>query len=379
MPISGSYYYPSVSKANSSYPSVDMREVSLPEGSTGLGKLAVDASGNLYYIDGDGDQILVATTASLQQVFTGDVAITGALEFPVDAPADSAHIIAESSDLILSSSGGSQVAVSGGLKVQEDVNVDGAVLISTGFAGGIITDADSDTGIHRAVADKWTFRTGGKDIVFDSDNAISAQGYDLILSSSATSNVAVSSSLKVDGTVDVGGQATFNSAVTVADNQDLRLGTSGDYWFEYMTSVGQLALRKSGGDKVMVITDGTVDATFSGSLKVEGQIHGAQLSSSVPGGTTQTIDWNQGNVQTLDLEEATGDVTLTFSNPQDSACYVLKIIQDSATARDVVWPAAVLWDDSVTPVISTGGNAVDIVAMIYDGTYYHASISQNKG
>ena len=96
-----------------------------------------------------------------------------------------------------------------------------------------------------------------------------------------------------------------------------------------------------------------------------------------PAGTTQTVDWDDSNAQVIDLASATGDVTLTLSNPLTGASYIVKVIQDAAAPIDLVCPAAVLWPGGVTPVISVGASAVDTVSLLWDGTNYFATIGQN--
>ena len=80
----------------------------------------------------------------------------------------------------------------------------------------------------------------------------------------------------------------------------------------------------------------------------------------------------------LSLASATGNVTLTFTNPKAGAVYVLKVTQRaSATYRNIVWPADVKWSGGVLPTISAVANAIDTVVLFYDGTYYYANVSQN--
>lgn len=132
-------------------------------------------------------------------------------------------------------------------------------------------------------------------------------------------------------------------------------------------------------------SNGTVDSPAErfriegdGSTKITGQIYSALPSSLAPTGTTQAINWNDGNGQMLSLASATGNVTLTFTNPKAGAVYVIKVTQRaSATYRNIVWPAAVKWSGGVLPTISAVANAVDTVVLFYDGTYYYANISQN--
>lgn len=104
-------------------------------------------------------------------------------------------------------------------------------------------------------------------------------------------------------------------------------------------------------------------------FQIEGQAFQDAVTTSTPSGTTQTIDWDNGNVQVLDLGSASGNVTLTLSNPEVGGTYTLKIIQ-GATARTLVWPAAVLWPGGTAITLSTGDNDIDLAVFIFIGTDY---------
>lgn len=116
-------------------------------------------------------------------------------------------------------------------------------------------------------------------------------------------------------------------------------------------------------------------AAFDGSH--DGQMGTPLPATLTPTGTTQTVDWDDGNVQFIDLESATGDVTLTLSNPTSGFSYGLVIQQDGASAVDVVWPAAVLWPGGVAPTISIGNDAIDVVTCLYSGTTYKCDRGAN--
>jgi len=115
-----------------------------------------------------------------------------------------------------------------------------------------------------------------------------------------------------------------------------------------------------------------------GNLQVHGQSFPVLPATLLPSGTTQIIDWNDGNFQILDLESATGDVTVTLINGKPGASYALEVRQDSATPRDIIWPDSVTWSGGgVTPVISAGADAVDVVSFIYNGATYRTNIGQD--
>lgn len=124
------------------------------------------------------------------------------------------------------------------------------------------------------------------------------------------------------------------------------------------------------------IVDSTGNISSDGNLSTSGQINSTIPATYTPSGTTETINWNSGNGQIIDLGSASGDVTLTLSNPVAGASYVLKVIQ-GATARDLVWPAAVKWQSDDAPIISTGNDEVDIIGCWYDGTNYYCNAGQD--
>jgi hypothetical protein len=110
----------------------------------------------------------------------------------------------------------------------------------------------------------------------------------------------------------------------------------------------------------------------------DAQGYSEHQSTATPSGTTQTVDFNEGNSQTIDLGSATGNVTLTLSNPQAGASYVLIFIQ-GATARNIVWPANVKWPNAGAPTISTGNDDIDVISLFYDGTNFYGSFNQDHG
>ncbi len=95
-----------------------------------------------------------------------------------------------------------------------------------------------------------------------------------------------------------------------------------------------------------------------------------------PTGTTQTLDLDLSNSFTIDLGSASGDVTLTLDNPRSGESYIIKIIQ-GATARDITWPASVLWDDNGVQIVSTTDDDEDTVGLWYDGTNFYGLWAQN--
>lgn len=104
-------------------------------------------------------------------------------------------------------------------------------------------------------------------------------------------------------------------------------------------------------------------------------IYSQQIKSYTPSGTTQTLDFDESFNHSIDLDSATGDVTLTLSNPYQGQAYVIKVIQ-GATARNLVWPGTVKWPGGTAPTISTTNNDEDIITLWWDGTSYYGNFQQ---
>lgn len=97
--------------------------------------------------------------------------------------------------------------------------------------------------------------------------------------------------------------------------------------------------------------------------------HFQYATTMTPSGTSQTIDWDNGVIQKLDLGSASGNVTLTINDPTQGATYRLFVIQ-GATSRTLTWPAAIKWVNGQAPILSTANGSIDIITLYYDGTNY---------
>ena len=127
-------------------------------------------------------------------------------------------------------------------------------------------------------------------------------------------------------------------------------------------STGQL-IRKASGTNY--------DTEWTSNLVSIGQISSA-LKAIGSGGSTKTVDWNEGNVQSVTLS---ANLTFTFSNPVTGAGYVLKITQDS-TPRTITWPATVKWAGGAAPTLTATSGGIDLVSLLWDGTNYFANIAK---
>lgn len=108
------------------------------------------------------------------------------------------------------------------------------------------------------------------------------------------------------------------------------------------------------------------------SAKLARNLAGTQAATVTQAGNAAALDFNNGNIQKLDLAGATGAVSVTLSNPQAGGVYKLFIVQDSSAVRDITWPAAVLWaqGEKYGSAVSQGTSDIDCVTLYYDGTNY---------
>lgn len=93
-------------------------------------------------------------------------------------------------------------------------------------------------------------------------------------------------------------------------------------------------------------------------------------STLTPVGTTQTVNWGNGNFQRLDLSSAAGVVTLTLSSPSTGPSRYTMFIYQGAIPRELVWPSSVKWPQGQAPILSTTNGAIDKVELLWDGTNY---------
>ena len=181
------------------------------------------------------------------------------------------------------------------------------------------------------------------------------------------------------------GTIGFDSGSNVfAITNKLLVGAAGDIVFR--NDVG------SGSSYFDVLTiKGNGDTEVNGNLIAdENVIIKGQASfppqTLTPTGTSQAINWTNGNVVILDLGSATGDVTLSFTNETAGASYFIQIIQGSVS-RNVEFPVEVKFAGETgiyTLAVTPTNNAIDVVALTcVDDTngseVLLANVSQNYG
>lgn len=125
------------------------------------------------------------------------------------------------------------------------------------------------------------------------------------------------------------------------------------------------------GNGTQVPTAGLADDSVT-TAKIAPSIALTQAAALTPSGTTQTVNFATGNIQQLSLASASGDVTLTLSNPESGGTYKIWITQ-GATARNITWPASVKWPQAQAPILSTANGGVDLVELYYTGSVYRGT------
>lgn len=101
-----------------------------------------------------------------------------------------------------------------------------------------------------------------------------------------------------------------------------------------------------------------------------------KASALTPSGTNQAIDFADGSFQVLDLDAATGDVSVSLTGGVAGCRYRLHIIQAS-TPWTVLWPSSVKWPQGQAAILSSTENAVDAVELFFDGTNYFADFQND--
>ena len=118
-------------------------------------------------------------------------------------------------------------------------------------------------------------------------------------------------------------------------------------------------------------TAGIADASIT-SAKLAPNIALDEFSFSVTGASpTAAVNFNNGNIQFIDVTAATGTVTVTFSNQQVGAEYQLYFIRPNASLP-TVFSSPIRWAQGVAPIwTQASGSPRDLVKLyIANGAIY---------
>jgi hypothetical protein len=132
-----------------------------------------------------------------------------------------------------------------------------------------------------------------------------------------------------------------------------------------------------GGLGQQIDTTGIADDSIT-SAKIAPNIALTQAALVTVTGLNQsvTLDFNNGNIQILDLQGATGTLTVTLSNAQAGADYKIFCI-NPASALTFVWPVSVKWPQAQKPIWTESLGAVDGVSLYYTGSVFYSDWQLN--
>jgi hypothetical protein len=88
-------------------------------------------------------------------------------------------------------------------------------------------------------------------------------------------------------------------------------------------------------------------------------------------GAAITVDWNNGNKQSLVLNNASCTLSFTAPSGLGTGNFLLRVVQDATGNRTVTWPGTVNWPHGTGVSLSSAANAVDMVSCYYDGSEYY--------
>ena len=143
-----------------------------------------------------------------------------------------------------------------------------------------------------------------------------------------------------------------------------------------ITSVGTLTSLNSSGTVTAVNLAGALNGTIGATTPNTAAFTTATINNRIVEtvnalgsvGSTATIDWSAGDVQTLTL---TNNCTLSFTNPPSSGKVqnlTLVVIQDGTGGRTLTYPSSVRWSYAQAPVLTTNATYRDVLSFItYDG------------
>lgn len=91
-------------------------------------------------------------------------------------------------------------------------------------------------------------------------------------------------------------------------------------------------------------------------------------------GDSKTIDWNNGQKQSLTITGA--PCVLAFTAPPGAGNFLLVLTQGAGGSKTITWPGTVKWpSNGSAPTLSTTAAEIDIISFFYDGTNYYGSYS----
>jgi hypothetical protein len=278
---------------------------------------------------------------------------------PDTPPAGYVGLYAIDNTILTIDSNGNQIPFAAGATGAAGSSGTSGVNGSSGTSGSVgATGSSGTSGVNGSSGTSGAVGATGSSGTSGIDGSVGATG------SSGTSGVNGSSGTSGDvgaagssGTSGVNGSSGTSGDVGAAGSS----GTSG-----VNGSNGTSGVNGAAGSA------GTSGTSFSSPYS--GNLNGTAGQSWMSAfGSTTSIDWNNGNVQTHTL---TASTTFTFANPQNGATYIVLVRQAAAGNYTVTWPT-VSWSGANTPIMTATGNRYDVYTFIYANNQYYGSAVQN--
>lgn len=93
-------------------------------------------------------------------------------------------------------------------------------------------------------------------------------------------------------------------------------------------------------------------------------------------GATETVDWSNGDLQTMTLDE---NVEITFSNAAAGQRLTLFMLQDGTGTNTITWADTITWQDGITwgdTYYSKTADKMNVVVIYYSGTAYFGMVAK---
>lgn len=84
-------------------------------------------------------------------------------------------------------------------------------------------------------------------------------------------------------------------------------------------------------------------------------------------GATETVNWANGDLQTLTMDE---NLTITFSNAVAGQRLTLFMLQDGTGTNTITWADTIVWQDATTPTWTTTADKMNVAVIYYSGSAY---------
>jgi hypothetical protein len=115
-----------------------------------------------------------------------------------------------------------------------------------------------------------------------------------------------------------------------------------------------------------------VELDVFGDLYVNSQIEVRTKTNNAPTGTTFTYLCGDGMAQKIDLNDASGDITVTFDDERNGSTYTLLVIQ-GLTPRNLTFPSGWWLNDSAFDLTTLANDERAFVTITYLNNEYHYS------